>query len=105
VNETQYTVQASHVLKRILKACDAIDPDILEADGNNDMVTLVAKSGEKVIVNTQRAVQQIWVAGGGQGVHFSHGDTGWFDDKNKGLELFAWIATCVAHMADVKLLF
>jgi CyaY protein len=103
VTESDYTVMTSALLKRILKACDQIDPDILEADGNNDMVTITAKSGEKVIVNTQRAVMQMWVAGSGQGIHFSHENGRWLDDKNKGLELMAWISTCVESMAQLKL--
>ena len=62
------------------------------------MVTITAtKTGEKIVINTQRAVKQIWVAGKGAGLHFSFGSAGqWLDDKGKGVELLAWVAECVA---------
>jgi len=98
MDEASYAASVSAVFKKLVKAVDAVDPDLLEADATADMVTITAvKSGEKVIVNTQRAVQQIWVAGGGAGIHFSLGPDGrWLDDKGKGLELLTWVETCVS---------
>src|SRR5687768_4167516 len=94
IDEATYNLQVSQIFKRILAAADGIDPDVLDSVGTGDMVTLTAASGEKCIVNTQHAVHQIWVAGKGQGIHFSYdAKTGkWMDDKGKGLELFAFIA-------------
>ena len=71
------------------------------------MVTLTAPSKEKCIVNTQRAVRQIWVAGQGEGIHFSYDEqTGrWLDDKGRGLELFAFVKRVVRALTgeDLKL--
>lgn len=91
--------------KRVVKAVDEADPDAVECDATPDMVTITAtKTGEKVIVNTQRAVQQIWVAGKGVGVHFSLAADGrWMDDKQKGLELTAWIVECVEAASGQRL--
>ena len=68
-----------------------------EAESTGDMLTLTSASREKCVINTQRAVRQIWVAGKGQGIHFSYDDaTGtWRDDKGKGLELFSFVADVV----------
>ncbi|MFO0593999.1 MAG: iron donor protein CyaY [Myxococcaceae bacterium] len=100
-----YQAAVSAFFKKLVAAADAADPDLLECDSTGDMVTLTApKSGTKVIVNTQRAVSQIWVAGKGVGVHFSRGADGrWLDDKGKGLELSAWVAECVKEAAGVSL--
>jgi CyaY protein len=105
MDEATYSVTVAAVFKKLVKAVDAIDPDVLEADATGDMVTIVAtKTGEKVIVNTQRAVHQIWVAGGGEGVHFSLGADGrWLDDKGKGLELLAWVGSCVKKASGLAL--
>jgi CyaY protein len=104
LDETTYNNLVAGVFKRLVAAADAADPDVLECDATGDMVTFTAKSGEKVIVNTQRAVRQIWVAGRGAGIHFSLGADGrWMDDKNKGLELNAWIAECVKAMSGETL--
>jgi CyaY protein len=96
MDESQYSAAVSQVFKRLVKALDEVDPDVLEADSTAEMVTITARSGEKVIVNTQRAVHQIWVAGKGMGLHFTRQPDGqWLDDKGKGLELLAWVSDCV----------
>jgi CyaY protein len=105
VDETTYSAATSRVFKALLSAVDTVDPDVLEADSTGDMVTITAlPSGEKVIVNTQRAVHQLWVAGRGAGIHFSlEADGVWRDDKGRGLELLAWIRDCVKGASGVTL--
>lgn len=104
MDEAGYNAQVSQVFKRLLKALDEVDPDVLEADATGDMVTItVPKSGEKVVVNTQRAVHQIWVAGAGHGIHFSFDGAKWLDDKGKGLELLAWVKSCVEKASGQSL--
>ena len=96
MDEALYNQRVAATFKRLLSALDQVDPDVLETDATGDMITITAASGEKCIVNTQRAVRQLWVAGKGQGLHFDyHAQSGlWMDDKGLGLELFA-------HVADV----
>jgi CyaY protein len=105
MDEASYNQLISAAFKRILKAADAIDPDVLEADSTGDMVTLTARSGAKCIVNTQRAVRQVWVAGTGQGIHFTYDAASgtWRDDKGKGLELFAFVAEVVKDISGETL--
>ncbi len=105
MDESSYGAAVAGVFKKLVKAIDQVDPDVLEADATGDMVTITAvKTGEKVIVNTQRAVQQIWVAGRGAGIHFSLAADGrWLDDKQKGLELLAWVRECVQGACGVSL--
>jgi CyaY protein len=105
VEEARYNALVGPVFKRLLAAADQVDPDELEADSTGEMVTLTAASGEKCIVNTQRATRQIWVAGKSQGIHFDfHEAQGlWKDDKGKGLELFAFVAEVVREIAGVEL--
>lgn len=107
MDEARYNQLISAAFKRILAAADSIDPDVLEADSTGDMVTLTAPSREKCIVNTQRAVRQIWVAGKSQGIHFSYDDaTGtWKDDKGRGLELFSFVADVVKHISGAELVY
>ncbi|MFN0062830.1 MAG: frataxin domain-containing protein [Myxococcaceae bacterium] len=61
-DESRYNPMAASAFKRILAATDALDPDVLESDSTGDMVTLTSSRGEKCVVNTQRAVRQVWVA-------------------------------------------
>lgn len=101
MDEARYNQVVSAVFKRMLAAADAIDPDVLEADSTGDMLTLTSRSREKCIVNTQRAVRQIWVAGKSQGIHFSYDEASstWKDDKGKGLELFSFVADVVREIS------
>ncbi|MBL8909742.1 MAG: iron donor protein CyaY [Archangium sp.] len=103
--DATYSASVSSFFKKLIAAVDAADPDVIECDSTGDMVTITAtKSGAKVIVNTQRAVSQIWVAGKGEGVHFSReADGRWMDDKQKGLELGAWISECIKEASGLSL--
>src|SRR5262249_17506879 len=104
MDEARYNGLIAGVWKRILAATDAIDPDGLDAVATGDRVTPTPSSGEKVVVNTQRAVRQIWVAGKGLGIHFSLGNDGrWMDDKGKGIELYAWVSECVQAVTGESL--
>ncbi len=100
MDEASYNQLISAAFKRIIAAADGLDPDVLEAESTGDMVTLTTASREKCIVNTQRAVRQIWVAGRGQGIHFSYDPASgtWRDDKGKGLELFRFVADVVRDL-------
>ncbi|HMK71859.1 MAG TPA: iron donor protein CyaY [Myxococcaceae bacterium] len=106
MDETRYNQLVASAFQRLLQALDRVDPDLLDADSTGDMVTITSASGQKVVVNTQRAARQIWVAGKGIGVHFSYQDDGrWMDDKARGLELFAFVADAVEAAAGVRLEF
>lgn len=105
MDEASYSMSVKQVLSRLVKAIDAADPDLLDADSTGEMVTVTSmKTQEKVVVNTQRAVRQIWVAGKGQGLHFSPSADGrWLDDRGQGRELISWVKECVAEATGVTL--
>lgn len=105
MDASSYSTAVSSFFKKLVAAVDAADPDVIECDSTGDMVTITApRSGAKVIVNTQRAVSQIWVAGKGVGVHFSRAQDGrWLDDRGKGLELGAWVSDCVREASGVAI--
>ncbi|HYI02233.1 iron donor protein CyaY [Hyalangium sp.] len=107
MDEGLYNQRVAAVFKRMLAAADALDPDVLEAESTGDMLTLTARSREKCIVNTQRAVRQIWVAGKGQGIHFSYDEASgtWKDDKGKGLELFSFVADVVRELSGEQFVY
>ena len=104
MDETRYNQLVAAAFATLLRALDKVDPDVLDADSTGDMVTVTSASGQKVVVNTQRAARQIWVAGKGLGLHFSFGPDGrWMDDKGKGVELFAFVADAVEAISGVRL--
>ena len=108
MDEARYNGLVAAVFKKMLAAADAIDPDVLEAESTGDMLTLSAPSTrERCIVNTQRAVRQVWVAGGGEGIHFSYDEASgqWRDDKARGLELYAFVSDVVSGLCGQPLVY
>ncbi len=105
LDEAAYSYEVAAAFRRIMDAADQVDPDVLDADSTGDMVTLTSARGEKCVINTQRAVRQIWVAGQGQGIHFDFDPQRkeWRDDKGKGLELFSFVADTVAAISGLRL--
>ena len=104
MDETRYNQLVATAFQGLLRALDKVDPDLLDADSTGDMVTVTSASGQKVVVNTQRATRQIWVAGKGLGLHFSFETDGrWMDDKGKGIELFGFVADAVEAVSGVRL--
>lgn len=105
LDEAVYSQLATASFRRILDAVDRADPDKLDAESTGDMVTITSSAGDKCVVNTQRAVHQIWVAGKGQGIHFSYDEASgqWRDDKGKGYELFSFVADVVREISGEEL--
>ena len=60
--------------------------------------------GSKVIVNSQAAVQEIWVAAKSGGYHFRGDGARWVNTRD-GCELFAALSACISQQAgeSVKL--
>jgi CyaY protein len=105
LDDATYEGLVATAFRRIMDAADELDPDVLDADSTGDMVTLTSAGGEKCVVNTQRAVQQIWVAGQGQGVHFDYDahSSAWLDDKGRGIELLGFVSECVQALCGQPL--
>jgi CyaY protein len=104
-DEATYEAQVSEAFGRIIAAADRLDPDLLEADATSDMITLTSSSGEKCVINTQRAVGQLWVAGRGEGIHFNWDPAqgAWRDDRGRGLELLAFVDKVVEELCGQRL--
>ena len=104
MDEARYNQLVAQAFGMLMQALDRVDPDVLDADSTGDMVTITSASGQKVVVNTQRATRQIWVAGKGLGLHFSfEADGRWMDDKGKGVELFSFVQDAVDTICGVRL--
>ena len=102
MDESEYSTRVSRTFAKLMNALDAADPDVLDVESTGDMITVTSHRGEKCVINTQRAVHQIWVAGKSQGIHFSWDAArqGWWDDKQKGIELFAFIGEAVREIGE-----
>ncbi len=107
MDESQYEKLAGEAFRAIGDAFEDVDPDAVDCEVSGDVVTLTLRGGGKCIVNTQRPTRQIWLAASARAWHFSWDGSSrrWLDDKGRGDELFATIASIVkqATGADVPL--
>lgn len=102
IMDTQkYNQLVRNAFSRIETAFDDIDPDVVEADRVANTLQIVFGDGTKIIVSTQSAVHQIWLAGASRGWHFSYEDKpgDWIASKS-GDELFHTIETLVSERLD-----
>jgi len=86
MTESEFNERADAVLREIEEALDAVDLGI-DCSRSGNVLTLELDNDTKVIVNTQAAMCQIWVAARSGGYHFGY-DGGQWRDTREGTELF-----------------
>ncbi|MCC7538871.1 MAG: iron donor protein CyaY [Deltaproteobacteria bacterium] len=97
LDEQEFLTLAADAWRRVLAAIDRLDPEDVDADARTDVVNITLKDGSRLVLNTQRPVRQIWLAGGGRGWHFDWdaATERWLDAKGSGDELYATLARLV----------
>ena len=97
VDETTYQQLAGKTFRAIDDALASVDPDVVEVTFAGDVLTLAFANGLRCIVNTQRPVQQIWLAAKDSAWHFSWDAArgAWLDDKGRGVELHAQLEAII----------
>jgi CyaY protein len=105
MDEARYLELTRAAFTRIEKAIDTLDADVVDLDSGGDVLTLTCKDGVRIVVNTQRPVQEIWLAGAARAWHFgwdvSSGAGRWIDARRGGAELFATLGELIAEHAGV----
>jgi CyaY protein len=104
VDEHAYERLAGTTFKRVLDLFEDIDADEADVDSGGDVVRIELKNGRRVVLNTQRPVRQIWLAGGQAAWHFSYDAASerWLDDKGRG-ELFEILRGILLDLAGLRL--
>lgn len=93
MDESAYERLAAAAWKRVLDAFEAVDPDDADVDVAGDVIRIELRGGARLVLNTQRPAQQLWLAGGQSAWHFSYEEARgcWLDDRGRG-ELFEILA-------------
>ncbi len=107
MDETAYRARVDQAFRVISDAFEDVDAEQADIDSAGDVLTITFANGKRCVVNTQRPVHQIWLAGGKSAWHFSFDETTqrWLDDKGHNAELFATLAQIVAQESGLKLTF
>jgi CyaY protein len=94
MTESEFNERAEAVLREIELVVDAVDIGI-DCSRSGSVLTLELDNDTKVIVNTQAAMCQIWVAARSGGFHFGY-DGGEWRDTRDGTELFASLSKIIS---------
>ena len=106
MTESEFLALSGAVLRQIEqsveRAADAADADIECAINGNVLEIEFVDNGSKIIVNSQAAMQEIWVAAKAGGFHFRHEGGRWLDTRGND-ELFAALTKMASAQAGVAL--
>jgi len=109
MTESEFVHLADGMYKRIERAFDDVDPDLVECEVGHGTLTFLLPGGKRWILSRQPPVRQLWlaVATRGQAFHFDYDATGdaWRDDKGQGLELLSYLAQLLQEETGVTVRF
>jgi CyaY protein len=99
MGESEFLAQAEATLSAIeAKLDDLNDEDMLDVEcsrSGNVLEIEFIDNGSKIIVNSQAAMRELWVASRSGGYHYKHQDGRWLNTRD-GSELFAALSEMVS---------
>lgn len=90
MSESEFLEQVEAVLGRIETLADTLADELdqdIEASRSGNVLTLELPDRSKIIVNSQTAMQEIWVAARSGGFHYRLDGTEWRNTRDRS-ELF-----------------
>ena len=98
MDEGEFIRRAEQTLQEIDRRVEAsgIDADC-EFKGTG-VLEIEFANGSKIIVNSQAAMREIWVAAKSGGYHFRHDGARWVNTRDGG-ELFAALSDCARQQS------
>ena len=107
MNDSEFLSLAESALDAIERgldaACDSTDLDVECSRSGNVLEIECIASNSKIIVNSQAAMQELWVAAKSGGFHYRHDGAHWRNTRD-GSELFAALSGMVSAQAGVAVI-
>lgn len=97
MEEKRYRQLVAETYKKLERAFDDVDPDVVEVSRAGDVVTMTFPDGMRCILSPQPPLRQLWVAARASAVHFNWDEaaSAWQDDQGRGLELWGYMRDLV----------
>jgi CyaY protein len=97
MDEVSFLTRSDECLERGTRWLEDFDPDELDFDCADGVLTLEFADGTRFVLNRQTAAGQMWYAAGAHAWHYDWDEErgGWFDDRD-GHELFANLSRTVS---------
>lgn len=101
MDDRNYERLAAETFKRVMDLFQDVDPEDADVESSGDVIRIDLGSGARIVLNTQRPVHQLWLAGGQSAWHFSFDEASarWLDDKGRG-ELFEVLRALTRDVFD-----
>ncbi len=68
----EYFLKVSQLFKIVEAKLDEYEEDIDYDSTPDKLLVNLEKNGNKIVINTQRAIKEIWLAGNSRGWHFKY---------------------------------
>lgn len=105
MTESEFLEQAETMLNRIEAALERVndsgDLDVECSRNGNVLEIEFIDNGTKIIVNSQAAMQELWVAAKSGGFHFKSDGTHWIGTRD-GAELLAALSKMVSEQGGAS---
>lgn len=106
MTETEFLALAERTLSvieaSVEAAANASDVDIECSRSGNVLEIECLDNGSKVIVNSQSAMQEIWIAARSGGFHYRYQEGRWLNTRD-GSEMFAALSAILGEQAGLRL--
>lgn len=107
MTELEYLDRAEALLASVEASCDRLN-ESTDADIDNQrvggMVTLTFANRSQIIINTQKPLQEIWMAARAGGFHYRWDGESWRDTKVRS-EFYADLSRYASEQAGAALVF
>ncbi len=111
IDEAEYERLADRALGQVEDLFSEVDPEDVDLERAGDVIRMTFRDRSRCVVNTQRAVRQIWLAANARGWHFDWDATlgAWVDARHTGGgapgdgELFGVLRAIVRDCAKIEL--
>lgn len=107
LSDAEYHRITQAVLASIESTIDAwLEADLIDIDSHRTggLLELSFPRGSKIILNTQRPLQELWMAAQGGGFHYRYAEGAWRDTRD-GSEFFTALSAHASKQAGKALAF
>lgn len=107
LTDAEYHARTTAVLTAVEASIDRwLQDDVVDIDSHRTggLLELGFDNGNKLVINVQPPLQELWLAARVGGYHFKYADGSWRDTRD-GEEFFARLSRCASDEAGVSLRF
>ena len=98
MDDNEFRERSDACLGKVAKWLEDFDPDEVDFNTADGVVTIEFAAGAKFILSRQAQMKQMWLAAGSRAYHYNWdtGKSSWLDDKDRH-ELFARLAEAISE--------